>query len=128
MTATDGRPSERERRYDRQLRMWGDHGQRDLERAHVCLIGATSAGEEIDFQFSLSESLVLAGCETLKNLILPGIGAFTIIDWRPVSCDDVGVNYFLREDDLGKNRAEAVKEHLNVSHHFSFLRLLTLSM
>ena len=46
MTAVDSRPSERERRYDRQLRMWGDHGQRALERAHVCLIGATSTGEE----------------------------------------------------------------------------------
>lgn len=56
-------PSQKEIRYDRQLRLWGDHGQTDLEKSHVCLINATATGTEI-----------------LKSLILPGIGKFTIID------------------------------------------------
>ena len=37
------------------LRLWGDHGQRELEHAKVCLINASATG-----------------VETLKCLILPG--------------------------------------------------------
>jgi hypothetical protein len=37
-------------------RLWGDHGQRKLENAKVCLVNATALGTEI-----------------LKNLILPGM-------------------------------------------------------
>lgn len=54
-------------------RLWGDHGQRSLESAKVCLINATALGTEI-----------------LKSLVLPGIGAFTIIDGRKVSEEDIG--------------------------------------
>lgn len=41
--------------YDRQLRLWGDVGQRNLQDSSVCLIRATATG-----------------CEIMKNLILPG--------------------------------------------------------
>ena len=34
-------------RYDRQLRLWGDHGQVALEKARVCMIGATATATEI---------------------------------------------------------------------------------
>uniref|UniRef100_A0A673H6L4 NEDD8-activating enzyme E1 regulatory subunit n=1 Tax=Sinocyclocheilus rhinocerous TaxID=307959 RepID=A0A673H6L4_9TELE len=69
---TDHKTS-KEQKYDRQLRLWGDHGQEALENAHVCLINATATGTEI-----------------LKNLVLPGIGAFTIVDGHKVSGEDVG--------------------------------------
>ncbi|KAG9341361.1 hypothetical protein JZ751_019467 [Albula glossodonta] len=69
----------KEQKYDRQLRLWGDHGQEALENAHVCLINATASGTEI-----------------LKNLVLPGIGAFTIVDGHKVSGEDVGNNTSLR--------------------------------
>jgi len=55
------------------FRLWGDEGQQDLETAHVCLINATALGTEI-----------------LKSLVLPGIGAFTIIDNEIVTEEDVG--------------------------------------
>jgi len=55
------------------FRLWGDLGQQDLETAHVCLINATALGTEI-----------------LKSLVLPGIGAFTIIDNELVTEEDVG--------------------------------------
>uniref|UniRef100_A0A8C9VJF8 NEDD8-activating enzyme E1 regulatory subunit n=1 Tax=Scleropages formosus TaxID=113540 RepID=A0A8C9VJF8_SCLFO len=67
--------SNKEQKYDRQLRLWGDHGQEALENAHVCLINATATGTEI-----------------LKNLVLPGIGAFTIVDGHKVTGEDVGNN------------------------------------
>jgi len=50
-------------KYDRQLRLWGASGQKSLSESCVILINATAVGTE-----------------TLKNLILPGIGSFHIID------------------------------------------------
>ncbi|KAG7473585.1 hypothetical protein MATL_G00097440 [Megalops atlanticus] len=85
----------KEQKYDRQLRLWGDHGQETLENAHVCLINATASGTEI-----------------LKNLVLPGIGAFTIVDGHKVSGEDVGNNFFLSSSSIGKNRAQATTELL----------------
>ncbi|KAM9301535.1 NEDD8-activating enzyme E1 regulatory subunit [Gastrophryne carolinensis] len=85
----------KEQKYDRQLRLWGDHGQEALELAHVCLIHATATGTEI-----------------LKNLVLPGIGTFTIVDGNLVSGEDVGNNFFLTRNNIGKSRAQAAMELL----------------
>ena len=71
---------EKTRRYDRQLRLWGDHGQIALERASVCLINATATGAEV-----------------LKSLVLPGCGAFTIVDGNKVTGEDVSHNFFLEQ-------------------------------
>ncbi len=46
------------------------------------------------------------GLETLKNLVLPGIGSFTIQDSAVVSEADLGVNFFLEEAHLNGFRAE----------------------
>lgn len=86
--------SEKTKKYDRQLRLWGDHGQAALEASQVCLINATAMGTEI-----------------LKSLVLPGIGGFTIVDGKKVSEEDVGSNFFLEADSVGKSRA-AVALHL----------------
>lgn len=83
--------SEKSKRYDRQIRLWGDHGQSAIEAAHVCLIHANATGTEI-----------------LKNLILPGIGAFTIIDSENVKPEDVSVSFFLQPVDIGANRGKSV--------------------
>ena len=81
-------PTVKATRYDRQLRLWGDHGQNLLEAAHVCLINASGAGTEV-----------------LKNLVLPGIGAFTIVDDKKVSIGDLGNNFFFDKSCIGKSRA-----------------------
>lgn len=87
----------KEKKYDRQLRLWAASGQRALEESHVLLvIGQDPVG---------SNSSV-AGVETLKNLILPSIGQFTIADSATVSEADLGVNFFLEADSLNKPRAE----------------------
>ncbi|KAF5398745.1 Amyloid beta protein binding protein 1 [Paragonimus heterotremus] len=86
---------EREQRYDRQLRLWGDHGQFAIENAKVCLIRSGAMGAEI-----------------LKNLVLPGIGSFTIVDNSIVRDEDLGCNFFLSEHDLHKPKAKAVTEYL----------------
>jgi amyloid beta precursor protein binding protein 1 len=48
----------------------------------------------------------VVGVETLKNLVLPGVGGFTIVDPAIVTEPDLGVNFFLEEESLGKSRAE----------------------
>ena len=78
-------------RYDRQLRLWGPLGQRKLMTSHILLIRADSVGTE-----------------TLKNLVLPGIGQFTILDDYTVSAHDLGGNFFVTEDSVGKPRAEVI--------------------
>lgn len=83
------------KKYDRQLRLWGDHGQSSLESAKICLINATATGTEI-----------------LKNLILPGIGSFTIVDDHQVSGEDAGNNFFLDGNSIGQSRAQAATDFL----------------
>lgn len=56
------------KKYDRQIRIWGAHGQAKLETARVCLLHAGPTGSE-----------------TLKNLVLGGIAAFTVVDDARVS-------------------------------------------
>ncbi|PNF39299.1 NEDD8-activating enzyme E1 regulatory subunit [Cryptotermes secundus] len=87
--------SEKSKKYDRQLRLWGDHGQSALESAQVCLINATGIGTEI-----------------LKSLVLPGIGAFTIVDGKKVTEEDTGCNFFLDAESCGKSRAQVATQLL----------------
>ncbi|XP_034951344.1 NEDD8-activating enzyme E1 regulatory subunit isoform X2 [Chelonus insularis] len=87
--------SEKSRKYDRQLRLWGDHGQAALEAAHICLINATGLGTEI-----------------LKSLVLPGIGAFTIVDGKKITQEDIGANFFLDAESVGKSRAQVATQML----------------
>ena len=75
-------------KYDRQLRLWGENGQRALATSKVCLLYAAPAGTE-----------------TLKNLVLPGIGSITIVDHLKVSARDLGNNFFFEEQHFGLNRA-----------------------
>ncbi|KAK5312109.1 hypothetical protein LTR70_008368 [Exophiala xenobiotica] len=95
-------PSAKERKYDRQLRLWAASGQRALEESHVLLVVGNTAGSNTS----------VAGAETLKNLILPSIGHFTIADSAKVTEADLGVNFFLEESSLAKSRAEETTSFL----------------
>ncbi|CAH0546622.1 unnamed protein product [Brassicogethes aeneus] len=87
--------SVKSKKYDRQLRLWGDHGQKNLENAKICLINATALGTEI-----------------LKSLVLPGIGLFTIVDGEKICEEDIGSNFFLEVDTLGSSRAQIATQCL----------------
>lgn len=69
----------------------GAGGQLALEETHILLINNGPG---------------VTGVETLKNLVLPGIGNFSILDSAIVTEADLGVNFFLDDDSLGKFRAE----------------------
>lgn len=77
-------------KYDRQLRLWGAHGQKALMDANICVLGSSPCATE-----------------SLKNLVLPGIGRFTVVDAAKVEAADLGNNFFLEESDVGRPRAEA---------------------
>ncbi|BDD62267.1 hypothetical protein MPDQ_003629 [Monascus purpureus] len=94
-------PSAKERKYDRQLRLWAASGQQALEESRVLLV--SSDGPIGPGNTGVSG---VVGIETLKNLVLPGIGGFTIVDPATVTENDLGLNFFLEEGSLGKSRAE----------------------
>lgn len=84
-------PSLRDAKQDRSLRLWGGDGQALLEAGHAVLLGGSSSGSEV-----------------LKNMILPGLGRFTIVDDAKVTKRDLGSNFFLDQSDLGADKAPAL--------------------
>ena len=52
------------------------------------------------------------GSETLKNLVLGGIAAFTVVDGGTVSPADLGNNFLVEASALGQRRAPAVTSAL----------------
>ena len=48
--------------YDRQIRLWGLEAQNHMRQAHVAVVSFTGVAEEI-----------------VKNIVLAGIGALTIV-------------------------------------------------
>lgn len=95
-------PTAKEKKYDRQLRLWAAAGQKALEESHILLVVGNGHGSNGS----------VAGAETLKNLVLPGIAEFTIADSTVVSEEDLGINFFLESSSLGKNRAEETVKFL----------------
>lgn len=78
-------------RYDRQIRLWGEAGQTALSCAAVLVIGST-----------------VTATETLKNLVLPGVGSFTIVDGA--TCADThAANFFVPIADSSPSAASAAR-------------------
>lgn len=89
-------PINKQEKYDRQLRLWASSGQTRLEHSSVLVCQPT-----------------ITSLELLKNLVLPGIGHFTILDTaRSVSERDLAANFYLRDDDIGKDWTETVVKNL----------------
>jgi len=81
--------------YDRQIRLWGVKAQELIRNANILLIGMRALGNEI-----------------AKNLVLAGIGSLTILDHENVIEEDLGSQFLITEEDVGKNRAEAAAVEL----------------
>ncbi|KAL6136889.1 hypothetical protein ACLB2K_062184 [Fragaria x ananassa] len=82
-------------KYDRQLRIWGEQGQAALEKASVCLLNCGPTGSE-----------------TLKNLVLGGVGSITVIDGSKVEFGDLGNNFMVDESCVGQSKAKCVCQFL----------------
>ena len=81
--------------YDRQIRLWGIEAQQRLQSSRVLLAGT----------FSTSSA------EISKNLVLAGFSA-TILDSGTVLAEDLGSNFLLSADSVGKSRA--LSAHANL--------------
>lgn len=72
--------------YDRQLRLWGIEAQNRMRKANILLITMKALGNEI-----------------AKNLVLAGIGSLTVLDPDVITQSDVATQFFVTEEDIGKN-------------------------
>lgn len=78
------------KRSERCFRLWAASGQAALESSKILVVSASATSTSI-----------------LKNLVLPGIGQFTIIDDQVATPEDAGNNFFLNgHHSIGKSRAE----------------------
>ncbi|XVF03075.1 hypothetical protein REPUB_Repub04eG0229300 [Reevesia pubescens] len=71
--------------------IWGEQGQAALEKASICLLNCGPTGSE-----------------TLKNLVLGGVGSITIVDGSKVELGDLGNNFMVDESSLGQSKAKCV--------------------
>ncbi|KAK8799501.1 hypothetical protein WA158_006050 [Blastocystis sp. Blastoise] len=95
-------------RYDRQIRLWGLHGQLLIEKTCVCVVGSDSVASEI-----------------IKNLVLVGIHSIYIIDDLLVTQKDIENNFFISADSIGKERATIIAENLqklNSNSHITVIK------
>ncbi|KAG2227821.1 hypothetical protein INT45_002059 [Circinella minor] len=76
--------------YDRQIRLWGLDAQQRIRNAHVLIAGMRALSDEV-----------------CKNIALAGVGSITLLDDGIVEEQDLGAQFFLNENHIGKNRAEA---------------------
>uniref|UniRef100_A0A158R3T7 E1 ubiquitin-activating enzyme n=1 Tax=Syphacia muris TaxID=451379 RepID=A0A158R3T7_9BILA len=74
----------------------GESAMRHLRTASILISGIGSVGAEI-----------------AKNLILGGVRRVTIHDTRTTTWRDLSAQFYLREDDIGKNRAAASFQRLS---------------
>ncbi|CZT21272.1 related to NEDD8-activating enzyme E1 regulatory subunit [Ramularia collo-cygni] len=89
-TAMPGLSAEEMAQYDRQIRLWGAEAQQRIRSANILLISLRALGTEI-----------------AKNLTLAGVESLTIVDEGLVVEEDLGAQFFVREEDIGKPRAES---------------------
>lgn len=75
--------------YDRQMRLWGVEAQKRLQNARVLVSGLSALGSEL-----------------VKNLVLAGMGV-TLHDTQTTTSSAADTQFFLTQEDVGKNRAEA---------------------
>ncbi|OZJ06973.1 hypothetical protein BZG36_00247 [Bifiguratus adelaidae] len=81
--------------YDRQIRLWGVEAQQRMRNASILLVGFRSLNTEVG-----------------KNIALAGVGKLTVLDPERVTDRDLGAQFFLRQEDVGKNRAAAAAPRL----------------
>ncbi|KAH9925557.1 uncharacterized protein B0H18DRAFT_1008963 [Fomitopsis serialis] len=78
--------------YDRQIRLWGLEAQQRMRNATILMVRLRGVATE-----------------AIKNIVLAGIGKLIIADGDSVLEEDLGAGFFFRDEDVGKNKAEAAK-------------------
>jgi ubiquitin-like 1-activating enzyme E1 A len=84
--------------YDRQLRLWGFKAQEHIRRANVLLVSMRALANEV-----------------AKNLVLTGINSLTMADPERVTGEDLGAQFLLTDDDVGKNASLSLQTSKSAS-------------
>ncbi|XP_039706393.1 ubiquitin-like modifier-activating enzyme 1 [Pteropus medius] len=94
--------------YSRQLYVLGHEAMKHLQTSSVLVSGLRGLGVEI-----------------AKNIILAGVKAVTLHDQGTAQWSDLSSQFYLREEDIGKNRAEASQPHLAELNSYVSVRAYT---
>ncbi|ESK95798.1 sumo-activating enzyme subunit 1 [Moniliophthora roreri MCA 2997] len=86
---------EEQGRYDRQIRLWGIEAQQRMRNATILVVRMKGTATE-----------------TIKNIVLAGIGTLIIVDGDDVTEEDLGAGFFFRDEDVGKKRVNAAKARI----------------
>ncbi|KAK8864255.1 hypothetical protein IAR55_001501 [Kwoniella newhampshirensis] len=81
--------------YSRQLYVLGHEAMKKMATSNVLVVGMKGLGVEI-----------------AKNVALAGVKTVTIYDPSPVEIADLGTQFFLRQEDVGKPRAQVTAPRL----------------
>ncbi|PCH39747.1 hypothetical protein WOLCODRAFT_136479 [Wolfiporia cocos MD-104 SS10] len=81
--------------YDRQIRLWGLEAQQRMRNATILVVRLRGVATE-----------------AIKNIVLAGIGRLVLVDGDAVAPEDLGAGFFFREDDVGRQKAEAAKARI----------------
>ncbi|KAI0081590.1 hypothetical protein K474DRAFT_1613323, partial [Panus rudis PR-1116 ss-1] len=81
--------------YDRQIRLWGLEAQQKMRNATILVF-----------------RLKGVATETIKNIVLAGIGKLIVVDTEEVCEEDIGAGFFFRDEDVGKKRVESAKPRI----------------
>ncbi|KAG5726873.1 SUMO-activating enzyme subunit 1 [Termitomyces sp. T112] len=82
-------------RYDRQMRLWGLEAQQRMRNATIVVV-----------------RLKGTAAETVKNVVLAGVGKVVMVDGEEVMEEDLGAGFLFRDEDVGRNRVEAAKSRV----------------
>ncbi|KIK08009.1 hypothetical protein K443DRAFT_672893 [Laccaria amethystina LaAM-08-1] len=82
-------------RYDRQMRLWGIEAQQRMRNSTILVIRLRGVATE-----------------SIKNMVLAGIGTLVVVDGEDVAEEDLGAGFFYRDEDFGKNRVDAARARI----------------
>ena len=98
-------------RWSRYIGAMGIDAVKKQANAQICLFGLNAVGVEI-----------------AKNIILSGVKRFTICDGKNVSMEDIAGQFYLTEEDIGKNRAKACLHKLQALNQYVIIDFLEISL
>ncbi|KAH8114313.1 hypothetical protein DFH11DRAFT_1593779 [Phellopilus nigrolimitatus] len=81
--------------YDRQIRLWGLEAQQRMRNATIMVVRLRGVATE-----------------TIKNVVLAGIGKLIVVDDEIVSEADLGAGFFYCAEDVGQKRVETAKSKI----------------
>ena len=98
--------------------------QKNLYSREICSLGLSTMNKLNKLNIIIY-GMRGVGIETAKNIILSGPLSVTIYDPNLVSLNDLGSNFYLRKDDIGKRRDISVLERIKKLNKFVHINVLS---